>query len=200
MPALKPISEKTAEGSPSDFISVKTIREGQVLFNCTLCGAYNSIADVQEIIENYSLLRGLSRLFSSRGGNVYRSLICELFLCMVCLIIPPRFFLDIIVTCSACGKKFRSLLRIDEMVCCSPEELEPYIRFYSTLIEKTIVTFGLLLFLVPLVGMALSLLGLYLCRGTRDWARIVGLIGLGLGGGVTATLGIFLLFDLFGLR
>jgi hypothetical protein len=192
MPALKPITEKIIDGPDYDPY-FRTVREGQVRFICASCGN-SSIGDVQETFDKYRLRR-----FPSGGygrGSTFGYLIAV----SVCLVFPPRLYPDIIVRCTNCGKCFRSLLRIDRMVRLSPEELAPYIRLGSTSIERLIVILGLLIFFVPLLGFVLSILGLYLCRGTRDWARNVGLTGFVLGGGVTAVVGMIMLFEFLRIK
>jgi hypothetical protein len=82
------------------------------------------------------------------------------------------------VECSECGAAWLTRLPLAELGQYSAEELTPHLKKPVSFVVKFIALASLLLFWVPLVGFALSVIGLLASYWTGGWPKRVSLIAL----------------------
>jgi hypothetical protein len=111
-------------------------------------------------------------------------------------VIPVTTFRNTFIACPACQKKFGMALPLDRLQALPAETLEGLILRGPPKSAMWLAIAGLLLVLVPVVGMVLSGISLYLGRGNGGWVRALGWLGLIVNLAVTASFALLLIMSL----
>jgi len=92
------------------------------------------------------------------------------------------------VTCGKCGAKLTSSLAMDDLLVQQPGAVNDYIRFGASGLAKILAIVGLLVCWVPVGGMVVTGIALFLARGTKGWPKKLAMLGMIVGAAVTATI------------
>lgn len=138
----------------------------EIEIDCPACGAQRTLATSQRVTEKLRLLHFIP-LLTMRHNYVW---------------------------CKACQKKLVSSLDVEELAHRSPTDISAHLSGDVSLVAKFMAIVGVVLFIVPIVGVLLALIAFLLSRNSPGWVRTTSIVGLVLGGLATALLTIPMFF------
>ena len=99
------------------------------------------------------------------------------------------------VVCETCGKTSLIKLPLEQLGELSADEVSRHLHARVAIVAKFLALAGLLLSLVPVVGLTLSGIGLAMTYRAGGWAKVASLIGLGISALVVGAIAVMLIFQ-----
>ena len=130
----------------------------EITIDCPACGAQRATASSERVTEKLRLLH----------------------------FIPLLTMTHTFVYCQSCRTKLVSSLDIDELSHRSPADISAHLAGNVSFVAKFLAIGSVALFIAPIVGFLLGLIGYLLSRKSATWVRKTSIVGMVLGGLVTA--------------